>query len=248
MNPPTERPPHPTVAAWVRTLLARFDGMVLRVAPPASTGTSLEGAADHQGVFSSLQAWCFAGAGDGRSPLVRPWVLPRVDQRFAVARFAQGAANQLAPYVDAFARHIDGTDQLAAAGGRWAELCLRLRVKLNDAAWWRARQPADPWDAGYLIGEPQDWQGFQPRRATLMLVEVGGLSDAALREALRILNANSAGYRHPVRVLVLGRHIDAITGSSAPGPALAITEIAWPYSARTSISAPSAMNTPNSAR
>ncbi|WP_137918228.1 hypothetical protein [Hydrogenophaga sp. 2FB] len=218
MQEPTARAPRPSVSAWTRSLLARFDGAVLRVAPPrASASTSVTG-------LAALQAWCFAGA------------LPRVEQRFTVATLAEAG---LAHEIDAFSRHLDGTDQLAAAGGRWAGLWLRLRVKLNDALAWRARRPSDPWDAGYLIGDAQAWQRFQPRRATLMVAD-GHLSDAALREAVRILQSNSAGYRHPVRLLVVGRSIDALAWSSTPSSSLAIREIAWPSDAAARVSVASA--------
>lgn len=227
MTEPAGRPPGPTVAAWARSLLARFDGAVLRVEPlHASAGAA---AATGHAAWAPLQAWCFAGAGDGRSPFGRPWALPRVPQRFTVATLAPGAEAEQAQTVEAFSRHLDGSDQLAA-GGRVAGLWLRLRVKLNDALAWRARQASDPWDAGYLIGERADWQRFQPRRATWMVAD-GGLSDAALHEAVRVLHANSAGYRHPVRLLVVGHSIDALAWSSTPSNSVAITEIAWPSAA-----------------
>ncbi len=250
MNEPAARPHRPTLAAWARSLLARFDGAVLRVEPlPVSAAAAVGmGDAALKTACAPLQAWCFAGAGDGRSPFGRPWALPRVPQRFTVASLAPGA--EQAQAVEAFSRHLDGSDQLAEAGGRVAGLGLRLRVKLNDALAWRARQLSDPWDAGYLIGELQDWQGFQPRRATLIVAD-GGLSDEALRDAVRVLHANSAGYRHPVRLLVMGQRTGVVAGSGTSGIPLAITEIAWSsaaigsarYRARASINTPSATNT-----
>lgn len=202
-----------TVAAWARALVARYDGGVMRVEPPAAVARPAGPLSDaQQATWRRLQAWCFAGAGDGRSPFWRPGALPRVELRFAVATLADGPEADLPQLVEAFSRHLDGSDQLAAAGGALAGLLLRLRVKRDDAFWWRARQPSDPWDCGYLIGEPAALRRFQPRRATLMVAD-DSLPDAALREAQHILQTRSAGFRHPVRLLVLGRGGDALAAA-----------------------------------
>lgn len=205
-------------------LLARFDGAVMRIEPPRPLAE-----AAHQALppasGAGLQAWCFAGAGDGRSPLWRPWALPRVAQRFTVATLTGEPEAARAQGVEAFSRQLDGSDQLAAAGGALAGLLLRLRVKCQDALWSRARRPSDPWDAGYLIGEPQALRAFRPRRATLMVAD--GLGDAVLREAVQALATNSAFFHHPVRLLVVGRSIDARAWSSTPSSSVAITEIVW---------------------
>ena len=200
-------------AAWARALVARYDGAVMRVEPPAAVARPAGPLSDAQQVtWKRLHAWCFAGAGDGRSPFWRPGALPRVEQRFAVATLAQGPDADLQQLVEAFSRHLDGSDQLAAAGGALAGLLLRLRVKRNDALWWRARQASDPWDCGYLIGTPEALRRFQPRRATLLVAD-DSLPDAALLEALHILQTRSAGFRHPVRLLVLGRGGDALAAA-----------------------------------
>lgn len=230
MNEPVSTTPGRPAGAWVGLLWARFDGAVMRVEPPHAPGTTSHPLSDApHAVWAQLHAWCFAGAGDGRSPFWRPAVLPRVEQRFAVAALGQGPEAERRQLVEAFSRHLDGGDQLAAAGGRLAGLWLRLRVKRDDALWWRARRRSDPWDAGYLTGELQALQRFQPRRATLLVAD--GLADAVLREALRILQMNSAGYRHPVRLLVVDRSIDALAWSSTPSNSVATTEIAWPSGA-----------------
>lgn len=240
MNKPVVTPPARPAGAWLGSLRARFDGAVLRAPPPHRPGATARplSAAQHA-VWTRLHAWCFAGAGDGRSPFWRPAVLPRVEQRLAVGRLGPGPEAERQQLVQAFSRHLDGSDQLAAAGGRLAGLWLRLRVKRDDALWWRARRPSDPWDAGQLTGELHALQRFQPRRATLMVAD--GLGDAVLREALQVLQVNSAGYRHPVRLLVVDRSIDALAWSSTPSSAVAITEIAWPSGAEP-FSAASASN------
>lgn len=201
------------MAAWARALVARYDGEVMRVEPPAAVAQATGPLSDaQQATWRQLQAWCFAGAGDGRSPFWRPGALPRVEQRFAVATLAGGPEADLQQLVEAFSRHLDGSDQLAAAGGALAGLLLRLRVKCNDAFWWRARQASDPWDCGYLLGEPAALRRFQPRRATLMVAD-DSLPDAALLEALHILQTRSVGFRHPVRLLVLDRGGDALAAA-----------------------------------
>lgn len=211
MTPP--RPSSASLVARAGLLLARFDGAVMRV---ESTRPIAEGAGARHALapatWAALQAWCSTG------------------ERFALATLAQGPPAERAGLVEAFSRRLDGSDQLAAAGGALAGLLLRLRVKGQDAMWWRQRQPSDPWDAGYLIGEPQALRAFRPRRATLMVAEPD-LDGAALSEAVQTLAANSAGFHQPVRLLVLGRSIDARAWSSTPSNSVAITEIAWPSEA-----------------
>lgn len=212
-----------SASAWARALAARFDGAVLRVEPAQVIEASrTPAAATRQAVEAALQAWCFTGA------------------RFALATLRQGSPAERAGLVEAFSRQLDGSDQLAAAGGALAGLLLRLRVKGQDAMWWRQRQPSDPWDAGYLIGEPQALRAFRPRRATLMVAEEEGLGEAALREAVQILATNSAVFHHPVRLLVLGRSIDALAWSNTPSSSVAITEIAWSSEAGPAASASTA--------
>lgn len=199
-----------SASAWARALAARFDGAVLRVEPAQAVEASrAPTAATRQAVEAALQAWCFSGG------------------RFTVATLVQGPPAERAGLVEAFSRRLDGSDQLAAAGGALAGLWLRLRVKGQDAMWWRARQPSDPWDAGYLTGDPSAWRAFRPRRATLVVAEPG-LDGAALAEAVQILASNSSRFHQPVRLLVLGRSIDARAWSSTPSSSVAITEITWP--------------------
>lgn len=184
----------------VASLLARFDGAVMRVEPAQPLAPIAEPVAAQRATRDRLQAWCMAGAGDGRSPFWTPGALPRVEQRFAVATLDAGWA----PVVEAFSRHLDGSDQLAACG-KAAGVLLRLRVKRDDALWWRERQPTDPWDCGYLRHAPQAWQRFAPRRATLLVAEAS-LPEAAVGDAVQLLQARSATFHHPVRLLVLANH------------------------------------------
>lgn len=145
-------------------LMARYDAQALSVEPPAPLTSAALHLAAQQAALQKLHAWCARGAGGGDSPFLRPWQRPALVQPVSVA-VLRGA--QVAWLAEAFSRRLDGSDQLAAAGGRWAGLWLRLRVKFNDAQWWRARQPTDPWDAGYLLNNPvarQALRRFVPRR------------------------------------------------------------------------------------
>lgn len=197
-------------APWfLRSLRARYDGAALQVAPPEPVAAGQSPAQPFdQHACTALEAWCFAGAGDGASPLWNPWALPRVPTRFAVAVLS-GASDapdaDLPALAEAFSRHIDGSDQLAALTGAAARTALRLRVKWQDAQWWRARQRTDPWDSGYLPdGEAalRALEAFCPRRATLLVAL--NLPAAALAPRIALLARRSAGFAHPVRLLVIG--------------------------------------------
>lgn len=212
-------------APWfLRSLRARYDSAALQVAPPDPAATRVPVSQAISPSFSqrarpALEAWCFAGAGDGGSPLWNPWALPRVPKRFAVAVLTgvPGAPDaELPALAEAFSRHIDGSDQLAALTGAAARIALRLRVKWQDALWWRARQPTDPWDSGYLPdGEAalQALEAFCPRRATLLVAL--NLPAAALAPRIALLARRSAGFAHPVRLLVVGTPVPAGGGRVA---------------------------------
>lgn len=200
------------VLAWVLlrhvlpTLLARFNGAALRLAPPPGTALPDPAPLDagQRAAGQALAAWCHAGAGDGRRPWWRPGALPRVAQRLSMARLQGGSPDRRLALAEAFSRELDGSHLLSAAGGRWAGLWLRLRVKWDDVRWWRARQPADPWDCGYLAGDPAGREAlrhFRPRRATLLVA--AGLPDEVVQEALLWLGAHQALFAHPVRLLWL---------------------------------------------
>ncbi len=188
------------------TLIARYDDGALRVAPVGVIDEALprDRGATQKAARVQLLQWCFDGAGDGRAPFWRPWLMPGVGRRFSMAVLmgsTEAGASQMA---EAFSREIDGSHQLSQADSRWARLCLRLRVKWNDCQWWRARELADPWDSGYLIDDLlalQYLRSFHPRRATLMVAVA--MPAGALRERIDVLCARCAAFQHPVRLLVV---------------------------------------------
>jgi hypothetical protein len=180
------------------TLLARFDGAALRVAPPGRASAPLcAPTAEQQARWAPLQRWCMSGADGGRDP----------QTRLSVAVWTAEPGSPQEALVEAFSRHLDGSHQLLTAGGALAGLLLRLRVKACDVAWWRSRRASDPWDCGYVVDEPAVREAlarFSPRRATLMVAH--GWSPADLDDVLAQLARSSPQWAHPVRwLLVQGR-------------------------------------------
>jgi hypothetical protein len=183
-------------------LLARYDGRVQRPPPPApalAVQALLQSPAGLQ-----LLAWCDDGAFGTALPWWRPGQRRVPGQAVSLAVFADVADKQPAALAQALALHLDGSLQLQAAGGRWAGLALRLRVKGADLCWWRQRQFTDPWDAGYLLTHtdtPGHLARWLPRRASLLLAD--DLPPAQLRACLHSLNTARAAFAHPVRLLIL---------------------------------------------
>lgn len=189
-------------------LRARFDLQALR--PPApGTSAADDELAQQQPAWAGLRAWCQQGAGPGRSAWTQPGAKPAVALRLTVAALRGPDNTSALAWADAFARQLDGSVALAALSGGatgTAALVVRLRIKGQDAVWWRTRQPDDPWDAGWAIDTPparRHWQaGFMPRRATLVLAD--RREDGCLRQQLAALAARSGDFRHPVRWLWVG--------------------------------------------
>lgn len=201
-------------------LLARFDGKTLRVAPPGGplpVGPHTLSPPQEAG-WGQLQRWCRAGAGPGAVPFWRPWRAPLVPQPLSVALMCVDLpAPEQRTLIERFSRQLDGSVALEQAGGRWAGLWLRLRVKRDDACWWRERQDSDPWDCGYLENDPvtrEALQRFLPRRATL-IVAAGNWPVDALCHDIGALHDRRALFRHPVRVLVMASDVPGRAGSEA---------------------------------
>jgi len=175
-------------------LIARFDRAALHVTPPAGYRPGPL-RAEQLSAWQWLEAWCFEGAGDGR----RPPPLP-----FGMAVLAGPPGSGRSHLAEAWSRHLDGDERLQALPAGWPRLRLRLAVKLADSLPGRRRRRNDPWDCGYLSGSAAALQAlrrFQPRRATLMVAD--GLPAPALAACLAALAPRQAGFRQPVRLLVI---------------------------------------------
>jgi hypothetical protein len=175
-------------------LIARFDREALHVTPPAGyrPGTLR---AEQMAAWQWLEAWCFEGAGDGRSPPPQP---------FGVAVLAGPPGAGRSHLAEAYSRHLDGDLRLQALPAGWPRLRLRLAVKLAESLPGRRRQPGDPWDCGYLGSSAAALQAlrrFQPRRATLMVADE--LPEAVLADCIAALAPRQAGFGQPVRLLVI---------------------------------------------
>ena len=116
------------------TLVARYDNAVLRPSPTGDFGSRWAGPTGDAQVdaWQRLHAWCFAGAGTGRSPFWRPWTMPDVTQRFSIAVLTGGIGVGKTHLAEALGRELDGTLQLEACTGRFSAVCLRLRVKYDN--------------------------------------------------------------------------------------------------------------------
>ena len=197
------------------TLIARYDDEVLR--PPATGDLGLRWAGptgDAQvDAWQRLQAWCYVGAGTGRSPFWRPGVMPDVPQRFSIAVLTGDDGIGKSHLAAALSRELDGTLQLEACTSRVSALRLRLRVKYNNGRWWRSRQASDPWDSGYLVDGPLAGARlalFAPRRATLIVADEW--PPQSLMAAIEALNVRRSDFPHPVRLLIISTVLPAPLG------------------------------------
>jgi hypothetical protein len=196
---------------WRERLLARFDTQALRDI------AALPAAADDEpaGLREALRRWSHAGLGSGRAPWARPQALPNVAQRFASAVLVTTDPGPALRCCQRYARELDRNDELAAlaARSRLAALRLKLAVKWHELWWWRTRHPRQPWDCGEVVDAPEAWRHFVPRRPTLVLAP--DLTPDRLLEVAAWLQARSAGFPQPVRLLGLVRHAaDAPPGAT----------------------------------
>ncbi len=185
---PTNRPPAPPQPGLLRTLSARFDLQALE--PPLPLAEPALQAAQGHAAWPGLLAWCHQGA---------PGAVHTLPGNTDLA----GQAG--ADLAHALCLVMDGSLQLRACRGAAARLALRLRTKFNDVAVWRPRQPADPWDAGWLrpgSAGLQAFTRFTPRRPTL-LVAGPALGRAHQQEAEAVLRERQAQAPQPLRLLVL---------------------------------------------
>lgn len=214
----------------LRALGTRFDAQALR--PPLAVAHAATLLQRHSALRDQLQAWCWQGAGPGNAAWWQPGAQPALGQRLAVAAlWAPPAAadagpaksTHLADWANAFARQLDGSTGFGNLPSKLSGLQLRLAIKLQDAQWWRPRQPTDPWDAGWAVRTPAALQHLQqrfvPRRATLVLADAQAAQ--ALQPSLAALALRSGDFSHPVRWLWVGGVGDLGNVGVMPGLSLA---------------------------
>ncbi len=185
-------------------LSARFDVAALRPPAPLPAGQAGHPAQDHT-AWPTLRHWCLAGAGPGTRPFWSPGRPPTIGQRYTTAALAGADISTQRALAQALCLERDGSLQLQACRTAWGRLQLRAATKLHDAMWWRARQPADAWDCGYVVDTPAGLQAlarFVPRRATLMVAD--DLPADVLHAVANGLKSRQTQLRQAVRLLVVG--------------------------------------------
>ena len=186
--------------------IARYDAEAMQPSAPGSSGVQraspLSPAQQH--AWDAIVQWCQHGAGNGSSPFLFPWVLPKAEQRFAVAVLTGPKGAGKSRLAVALSRHLDGNDSLSQLTSGLARWRLKLRVKIADCAWWRMRKSDHPWDCGYLIENAaaiDHLHRFLPRRPTLLIADE--LTAGSLAKCVGALHARQHEFRHPVRVLIV---------------------------------------------
>jgi hypothetical protein len=184
-------------------LVARFDSVLLR--PPASLDLAALTASSNP--CRQLRDWCFDGAGAGAAPLLLPNAIAAMGQPLSIAAWEMAPPPEQASQqtqLNAFMGQLDGTALLLACSGPWAGRWLRLRIKLREAIWWRARHANDPWDCGFLNTDAAalaQLRRFSPRRATLIVAQ--DLPASTLREVVVTFQEQQNRFGQPVRLLLL---------------------------------------------
>jgi len=100
--------------------------------------------------------------------------MPNIEQRFRIAVVTGLDGMEESHFIEAFLQELNGSNRLAAAKGTRAKLGSRLKTKIIDCQWWRARQRGDPWDCGYLVEDPtarRRLSTFLPLRSTRLIAE-----------------------------------------------------------------------------
>ena len=187
-------------------LRARFDRVALQAPPAARRSDEAAHASRWPQAWAQLADWCHTASPSAE----RGAWHGKASNDFAVGTLLGPDNETTAAWANAFAHMIDGSTALEAlpggAIGQFTGLAWRARIKLNDAMWWRPRQPSDPWDAGWASTSPpaeRRLQGhFMPRRATLILAS--GSDSLGLAMALAALAQRGSELQHPLRWLWVG--------------------------------------------
>jgi len=201
---------------------ARFDQQLL--APPvleASRGAARQpqGSAAVAAWLDEQLRWCHAGAYAARragAPSV-PWAWAQLalpSQPEAAPATRDERALQLQQWANRVGLLLDGSLLHVT-------LALRLRVKAFDVWPWRARQPSDPWDAGWLRRGPVALHRasvFAPRRPTLILVDASA-EIPWMAQLTHELSARSGHFTFAVRLLALSQSESESDRTFRPPPA-----------------------------
>jgi hypothetical protein len=150
--------------------------------------------------LAPLRAWCEAGA------------FTPVMQACVAASVAPSAD------LDALACALDGSVALARLS-RAQGLAWRLQLLLQELQPGHRPQAGEPWDCGWWRDAALSAAAaFRPRRATLLMVRepTSEAAMAGLSALLATLQAASAAYRRPLRVLVQSQL--PLPGLPRPGP------------------------------
>ena len=169
--------------------LARFDAARLR----AVLTTAVQ--ARHCARSEALVAACRLGTGPAAGHWAAPFGPVRIELPFACYQVDDAEIARRACLL------LDGSWRMVDASSAAGRLAIRARALWCDAAWWRARQVADAWDAG-LVPDLEALIGFTPRRTTLIVIE--GEPGDACRRALADLERRAHAWRRAVRVLLVG--------------------------------------------
>lgn len=187
---------------------ARFDQQLLSppvLETPQGASPQPQGSAAVAAWLDERLQWCHAGAyavhRAGAPPLPWTWAqLALPSQHEAAPTPCDERALQLHQLANKIGLLLDGSL-------RHVTLALRLRVKAFDIRPWRARQPSDPWDAGWLRRGPEALHrasSFAPRRPTLILVDASAEA-SSVAQLTQKLGALSGQFAYAVRLLALSQ-------------------------------------------
>ena len=185
-----------TLAPRLPRLRDRYYSMALQPITGTPAGNTASTPLD-----AALHRWTMDGAGSGAT--LSPWRFPAVPCPLACAVISptQRAA------VHTFGYRLAGYQQLDTRS-RLGGIVYRVGVQLRPLLWFLPRRDDEPWDDAWLtdIDAPRlaALAGWQPRRPTLIVLDTP--QQGVAPRVIDTLHANLQrnGFRHPVRVLVLG--------------------------------------------
>jgi hypothetical protein len=157
--------------------------------------------------------------GDGRTVL--PWSQPKAPQPLTWMIILGRPGSGKSRMVQEFAREIGRRELLGNPGQKWTARTLSWMAWLRSVAWFLARRPEDPWDAGRLSNtvDKDAVSRWQPARPTLLWLDDPEFGVA--QEWISTLSMYRSKWVHPVRLVICnqsvpdGLHIEL---NMPPGP------------------------------